>query len=95
MHRDERFWEDPETFQPSRWLDGEEPETDRPEFAYFPFGGGPRHCIGHRFAMTEAQLVVATLAGQWTLERQYDDLEVAAAVTLQPKTDVTMRLQPR
>jgi len=95
MHRDDRFWEDPETFQPSRWLDGEEPETNRPDFAYFPFGGGPRHCIGHRFAMTEAQLVVATLANQWTLERQYDDLEVAAAVTLQPKTDVTMRLQPR
>jgi cytochrome P450 len=104
MHRDERFWNDPERFRPERFLDGEVPrasdtstgeqsdpgDTDRPEFAYFPFGGGPRHCIGHRFAMTEAQLVVATLAREWTLDRRYDELAVSAAVTLQPKNDVTM-----
>jgi cytochrome P450 len=94
MHRDARFWARPEQFRPERWLD-DGPATDRPDFAYFPFGGGPRHCIGHRFAMTEAQLVVATLASQWELERQYDDLAVAAAVTLQPKGDVPMVPRPR
>jgi cytochrome P450 len=93
MHRDARFWSHPTEFRPERWLD--DSASDRPEFAYFPFGGGPRHCIGHRFAMTEAQLILATLAGEWTLDRQYDDLDVAAAVTLQPKTDIEMIPHPR
>ena len=95
VHRDERYWDDPAAFRPARWLDAAGPSTDRPEFAYFPFGGGPRHCIGHRFAMTEAQLVVATLASEWTLTRRYDDLEIAAAVTLQPRGDVSMVPRPR
>ena len=89
LHRDERFWDDPEQFRPERFLG----EQDRPEFAYFPFGGGPRHCIGERFAMMEAQIIVATLAREWRFEREYGDLEVAAAVTLQPDGDVTMRPQ--
>ena len=88
MHRDARFWSHPTEFRPERWLD--DAPSDRPDFAYFPFGGGPRHCIGHRFAMTEAQLVLATLASEWSFERQYDDLDVAAAVTLQPRGDVEM-----
>ena len=93
MHRDARFWHHPTEFRPERWLgDG---ASDRPDFAYFPFGGGPRHCIGHRFAMTEAQLILATLASEWTLDRQYDDLDVAAAVTLQPSDDVEMVPQVR
>lgn len=89
MHRDGRFWHHPTEFRPERFLDGET-ASERPDFAYFPFGGGPRHCIGHRFAMTEAQLILATLASEWTLDRQYADLDVAPAVTLQPSTDVTM-----
>ncbi|MEF8786881.1 MAG: cytochrome P450, partial [Haloarculaceae archaeon] len=95
LHRDERYWDDPETFRPERWLSTNDAETDRPEFAYFPFGGGPRHCIGHRFAMTEAQLILASLASEWTLDRQYDDLAVAPAVTLQPKNDIEMVPHPR
>ena len=86
LHRDDRFWDDPEQFRPERFLE----DSDRPEYAYFPFGGGPRRCIGQQFAMTEAQLVLATLARYWTLEREYDNLELAASVTLQPKNDVTM-----
>ncbi|MDS0259415.1 cytochrome P450 [Haloarcula sp. S1CR25-12] len=92
LHRDDRFWDAPEQFRPSRWLDG---ESDRPEFAYFPFGGGPRRCIGRQFAMTEAQLVLATLLDQWRFEREYDELELAAAVTLKPKTDVEMTVRRR
>ncbi|WP_372479568.1 cytochrome P450 [Halomicrobium sp. HM KBTZ05] len=88
LHRDERFWDDPEQFRPERFLDGG--RSDRPEYAYFPFGGGPRRCIGQQFAMTEAQLILATIAREWTLEREYGDLDLSAAVTLQPSHDVPM-----
>jgi cytochrome P450 len=60
MHRDPRFYDEPERFAPERWLDG---LADRlPRFAYLPFGGGPRICIGNRFAMMEAVLILATVA---------------------------------
>ncbi|UPV75520.1 cytochrome P450 [Halorussus limi] len=93
LHRDDRFWDDPEAFRPSRWLDGE--SRDRPEYAFFPFGGGPRRCIGQQFAMTEAQLVLATMADEWTIEREYGDLDLSAAVTLQPKGDVPVTTRRR
>lgn len=86
MHHDERFWNDPEAFHPSRW----EKDTDRPDFAYFPFGGGHRRCLGQQFAMTEAQLILATIAREFTFKRQYDDFPLAASVTLYPKNPVTM-----
>ncbi|NEU55387.1 cytochrome P450 [Halorussus sp. MSC15.2] len=93
LHRDQRFWDAPEEFRPERWLgDG---GRERPEYAYFPFGGGPRRCIGQQFAMTEAQLVLATMAQEWTLTRDYDDLELSAAVTLQPKGDVPVTTNRR
>lgn len=49
LHTDPRFWDDPDMFRPERW----QGERDGPEYAYFPFGDGPRHCIGMRFAMLE------------------------------------------
>jgi len=85
LHRDGRFWDAPEAFRPERFLTR---DADRPEYAFFPFGGGPRRCIGQQFAMTEAQLVLATMAREWTLDRNYGDLELSASVTLQPKGDV-------
>lgn len=91
MHHDERFWDNPEEFRPERW----EKDVDRPEFAYFPFGGGHRRCIGQQFAMTEAQLLVATIAREFSFDRQYDELSLAAAVTLHPKGSVEMVPQPR
>lgn len=91
MHHDERFWDDPEMFSPDRW----ETTTERPDFAYFPFGGGSRRCIGQQFAMTEAQLIVATIAQEFAFDRQYEDLALSAAVTLQPKGAVEMVPQPR
>jgi cytochrome P450 len=60
MHRDPRFFEEPESFRPERWT--EELARRLPRFAYFPFGGGPRRCIGDTFAQMEATLVLATLA---------------------------------
>jgi cytochrome P450 len=59
VHRDPRFFSDPDVFRPERWADG---LIDRlPKFAYFPFGGGPRNCIGREFALLELGLVLATI----------------------------------
>jgi cytochrome P450 len=91
LHRDGRFWDAPDEFRPERWLG----DRDRPEFAYFPFGGGKRRCIGQQFAMTEAQLILATLCSEFEFERRYDDLDLSASVTLQPKGDVAMTVRER
>lgn len=66
MHRDERYFADPESFRPERWEDGLAKRL--PRFAYFPFGGGPRLCIGNAFGMMEATLVLATIARRFRLE---------------------------
>jgi cytochrome P450 len=65
MQRDPRYHADPEDFNPSRWdpAGGVKP----PRFSYFPFGGGPRGCIGQAYALQEAMLVIATLAQRWRL----------------------------
>ncbi|HVG30810.1 MAG TPA: cytochrome P450 [Pyrinomonadaceae bacterium] len=60
VQRDPRFWREPEAFRPERWSNGE--TKDLPKFAYFPFGGGPRVCIGNQFAMMEAVLSLASIA---------------------------------
>jgi cytochrome P450 len=60
MHRHPDHWEEPERFDPERFT--KERSVGRKPFAYFPFGGGPRLCIGHNFAMLEAQLIIATVA---------------------------------
>jgi cytochrome P450 len=63
--RDARWWPDPERFDPDRWTP--ENEARLPRYAYFPFGGGPRKCIGEGFAWMEGILVLATLARRWRL----------------------------
>ena len=62
VHRDGRWFERPESFEPERWL-GEQPK--RPRYAYFPFGGGQRQCIGESFAWLEGILLISTLAQRW------------------------------
>ena len=64
LHRDARFWPDPDRFDPERWRDD---ATSRPKFAYFPFGAGTRVCIGEQFAWMELTLVLATVARRWRL----------------------------
>jgi cytochrome P450 len=59
VHRDDRWWDEPSAFRPERWAD-DGTGGDRPEYAYFPFGGGRRHCIGMRFARMELRLALAT-----------------------------------
>jgi cytochrome P450 len=77
IHRDPRFFADADAFRPGRWADGLAGRL--PRCAYFPFGGGPRVCIGNGFAMAEAVLVLATVAQRFRLS-----LEPGFTVTPQP-----------
>jgi cytochrome P450 len=65
VHHDRRFWDEPEKFDPERF--SPERSEGRPTFAYLPFGGGPRLCIGNQFALTEAQLLLASIAQRYAL----------------------------
>jgi cytochrome P450 len=94
VHRSEDYWEDPETFDPERF--SPERRKDRPRFAYFPFGGGPRHCIGKHLAMLEARLIVATVADRYRLEFLGESpLELLPTLTAHPRQEMSMRAVPR
>jgi len=93
VHRSERWWDQPAQFDPRRWLP--ENRGDRPRFAYFPFGGGPRHCIGKQFAELEAKLVLAALGKRFSLEYVGPDLELRGSLTMHPEEPLTMRLSER
>jgi cytochrome P450 len=67
IHRDPRFWDEPLRFRPERWAD--DPLKRLPRCAYFPFGGGPRVCIGNTFAVMETSLILATLLQRWRARR--------------------------
>ena len=84
MHRDPRYFDHPDEFDPDRWTDGFSQQL--PRFAYFPFGGGPRSCIGSSLAMTEAVLVLAVIAQRFrlTLAPGYR-LEMWPSLTLHPR----------
>jgi cytochrome P450 len=82
-HRDPRWWPDPESFSLERWT---APDPARPRWAYFPFGGGARQCIGESFAWTEATLALATLAQRWRVEmRDPHPPKLLVSITLRPK----------
>jgi cytochrome P450 len=90
MHRDERFWPEPELFRPERWLD-EAAQASRPKFAYFPFGGGGRVCIGEGFAWAEGVLLLAVMARRWRFEAvSKEKVDLNPSVTLRPKQGMTM-----
>jgi len=90
IHRDERFWPRATEFLPERWLD-EQAHAARPKFAYFPFGGGARICIGDAFAWTEGVILLAVMARRWRFEAMPDqNIELSASVTLRPKHGLKM-----
>ena len=94
LHHDARFFPEPERFDPDRWLP--EHQHARPRFAYFPFGGGNRVCIGESFAWTEGILVLATLARQWRLERvETAPVPTKAMLTLRPARPIRMKVTRR
>ena len=94
MHRDERYFADPLTFDPQRWTP--EARESRPQFSYFPFGGGPRRCIGEGFAWMEGILLLATLGRDWNF-RLVPDHPVALrpVVTLRPKHGMKLTVRRR
>jgi cytochrome P450 len=77
-HRDPRYFPDPEAFRPERWLDGLARRL--PKYAYYPFGGGPRVCIGNTFALMEAAIILAAVGQKYRFT-----LEPAPPVTLNPQ----------
>ena len=94
IHRDPRFWSDPEAFRPARFLDG--PEKDaRPRFAYFPFAAGSRQCIGEGLAWMEGVLILAAIARDWALSPPPgapSTLRLDPKVTLRPKDGTPLQL---
>ena len=91
LHRDPRFFDQPEQFNPDRWTT--DAAQHLPKFAYFPFGGGPRLCIGASFAMMEANLLLAAIAQRFQL-RLVPGHPVAAlpSITLRPRHGMRMSL---
>lgn len=83
VHRDGRWWSEPHAFRPERWM-APDFEASLPRMAYFPFGGGPRKCIGEGFAWMEGVLALATMAGRWKLRPV-----PGARVTAEPR--ITLR----
>jgi cytochrome P450 len=94
VHRDPRWYDAPTEFRPERW------ENDLlkrlPRFAYFPFGGGPRQCVGNTFALMEATLILATIARKFRLRLVADHPVVPlASITLRPRHGVRVKLEAR
>ena len=100
LHRDPRFWTDPGTFRPDRWLDGDgrfdEGAPGQPRGSWFPFGLGQRVCVGEPFAWMEAVLVLAWLSRRWHVEVSATFVpRVEPAVTLRPHDPVRAVLRRR
>jgi cytochrome P450 len=94
LHRDPRYYDEACAFQPGRWSN--DLVRRLPRFAYMPFGGGPRICIGNRFAMMEAVLILATVIQRFRLEWQSDRPVVPRpSITLRPQGGVWVRLWAR
>ena len=97
LHRDPRFWDDAERFRPERWTEkGDAATPARHRFAYFPFGAGPRICIGEHFAWMEGTLLLATIAQRWKL-RLVPGHRVAPLpiITLRARYGMRMTVDPR
>jgi len=94
MHRDARFFREPDKFDPERWTP--EAKEARPQFSYFPFGGGPRRCIGEGFAWMEGILLIASIANRWRMRLEPGHrVELQPVITLRPKHGMRMTLHER
>jgi cytochrome P450 len=93
-HRDPRYFPDPLRFDPERF--SVEGKAGRPKFTYFPFGAGPRQCIGESFAWMEGMLILAALAQKWKLKLVPGHrVEPQPLITLRPKYGMQMQVEPR
>jgi cytochrome P450 len=94
MHRDTRYYTEPDQYNPDRWVS--ESRSSLPRFSYFPFGGGIRACIGEPFAWMEGILVLATICRQWKMRLVPGHrVELDPAITLRPKYGMKMKLERR
>ena len=94
VHRDPRFYKDPLAFDPDRWT--ADFESALPQFAYFPFGGGPRRCIGEPFAWMEGVIIIATIVSKWRMRLVPNQRIVPhALITIRPKYGMKMILEKR
>lgn len=92
-HHLPQYWDEPEAFRPERFLP--EKAAERPRFAFYPFGGGPRLCIGNQFAMVEAGIIIASVAQRYRLRPvPGHPVTVEPGVTLRPKHGLLMTLEP-
>jgi len=93
VHRDDRWYDDPLAFDPDRWTSAMRDAL--PEYAHYPFGGGPRSCIGNRFATLEAKLALATVLSRFEVEPVTESVEYQYSATLQPDRPVELRFRER
>jgi cytochrome P450 len=94
VHHEGRFFKDPEKFEPDRWT--KDFRANLPKFAYFPFGGGPRGCVGEPFAWMEGALIIARMAQSWNLSLvKGHKVEMLPRITLRPKDGIRMKVTQR
>ncbi|MCA9314181.1 MAG: cytochrome P450 [Planctomycetes bacterium] len=93
VHRHPTWWPDPERFDPGRF--DAEPSANRPRFAWFPFGGGARVCIGRQLALLEAPLILATILQSYTVRPSGPRPEPDPTFTLRPRGTLPLLLVPR
>lgn len=94
MHHDRRFFPEPWRFDPERWTP--EAKATRPQFSYFPFGGGPRGCVGEGLSWITGPLLIAAMAQRWRMHLvQSKPIELQPRLTLQPKGKIFIRLERR
>jgi len=94
VHRDPRWFDEPLNFLPERW-EGDLAKR-LPRFAYFPFGGGPRQCIGNSFALMEATLILATIAQKFRFRLvEEHPVKPLASITLRPSHGIRATLEAR
>ena len=95
VHRDAKYFPDPDRFDPDRWHP--ERQTGRPRFAYFPFGGGARGCMGESFAWMEGVLVLSIISRRWRLRLLDESSQplIHPGLTLKPKSGIPVRIRQR
>ena len=94
MHHNEKYFDNPETFDPDRWT--EEFKMHLPRFSYFPFGGGIRGCVGEPFAWQEGILLIATISSYWSMRLVPNQrVKLQPGITLNPRNGIKMKLKSR
>jgi len=94
VHRSPRWWTEPDQFDPDRWT--RERRADRPRFAHFPFGGGPRACIGKQFSLLEAKIILAVIGQEYRLDYGRDEpFDLRGSLTMHPENGMPMQVRER